>query len=139
MFLPKKAEKWYGYVLEYKADGETKTREGFGKIEGTYHQAVLMVPNSKPWKDFWESCEVHVHTENEFILNMIDTISRNGQGMSFRIVKESLWQTKKNGWKFGDYPINNDSLPSMEIYEYASWLESAIRREKEKGEIGTEK
>ena len=38
---PKATEKHYGYVLECMVGGEAKTREGFGKVTGTYHQAVL--------------------------------------------------------------------------------------------------
>lgn len=31
----------YGYVLECELHGRPVTREGFGRIEGTYNQAVL--------------------------------------------------------------------------------------------------
>lgn len=35
---PKATEKHYGYVLEVMVSGQAVTREGFGKITGTYHQ-----------------------------------------------------------------------------------------------------
>lgn len=38
---PKATEKHYGYVLEVMVSGQAVTREGFGKITGTYHQTVL--------------------------------------------------------------------------------------------------
>ncbi len=34
---PKATEKHYGYVLEVMVSGQAVTREGFGKITGTYH------------------------------------------------------------------------------------------------------
>ena len=80
---PKASEKWYGYILECKVDGETKTREGFGKIEGTYHQAVLTAL-IEALERFRESCEIHVHTENEFVLNMIDTNLEKWAGNEFK-------------------------------------------------------
>lgn len=33
---PKATEKHYGYVLEVMVSGQAVTREGFGKITGTY-------------------------------------------------------------------------------------------------------
>lgn len=41
---PKATEKHYGYVLEVMVSGQAVTREGFGKITGTYHQTVLTEP-----------------------------------------------------------------------------------------------
>ena len=41
---PKATEKHYGYVLEVMVSGQAVTREGFGKITGTYHQTVLTAP-----------------------------------------------------------------------------------------------
>ena len=135
---PKKAEKWYGYVLEYKADGETKTREGFGKIEGTYHQAVLTAL-IEALERFRESCEVHVHTENEFILNMIDTNLKKWAGNEFQNSRGKPVANQEEWMEV--WGLSNKQLLITEHgdHEYASWLESAIRREKEKGEIGTEK
>lgn len=135
---PKKAEKWYGYVLEYKADGETKTREGFGKIEGTYHQAVLTAL-IEALERFRESCEVHVHTENEFILNMIDTNLKKWAGNEFQNSRGKPVANQEEWMEV--WGLSNKQLLITEHgdHEYASWLESAIRREKEKGEIGTGK
>lgn len=135
---PKKAEKWYGYVLEYKADGETKTREGFGKIEGTYHQAVLTAL-IEALERFRESCEVHVHTENEFILNMIDTNLKKWAGNEFQNSRGKPVANQEEWIEV--WGLSNKQLLITEHgdHEYASWLESAIRREKEKGEIGTGK
>lgn len=128
---PKKAEKWYGYVLEYKADGETKTREGFGKIEGTYHQAVLTAL-IEALERFRESCEVHVHTENEFILNMIDMNLEKWAGNEFKTSRGKLVANQEEWVRI--WGLSNKHLLITEHgdHEYASWLESAIRREKEK-------
>lgn len=128
---PKKAEKWYGYVLEYKADGETKTREGFGKIEGTYHQAVLTAL-IEALERFRESCEVHVHTENEFILNMIDTNLKKWAGNEFQNSRGKPVANQEEWIEV--WGLSNKQLLITEHgdHEYASWLESAIRREKEK-------
>lgn len=128
---PKKAEKWYGYVLECKVDGETKTREGFGKIEGTYHQAVLTAL-IEALERFRESCEVHVHTENEFILNMIDMNLEKWAGNEFQTSRGKPVANREEWIEV--WGLSNKQLLITEHgdHEYASWLESAIRREKEK-------
>lgn len=135
---PKASEKWYGYILECKVDGETKTREGFGKIEGTYHQAVLTAL-IEALERFRESCEVHVHTENEFILNMIDMNLEKWAGNEFQTSRGKLVANQEEWVRI--WGLSNKQLLITEHgdHEYASWLESAIRREKEKGEIGTGK
>lgn len=127
---PKKAEKWYGYVLEYKADGETKTREGFGKIEGTYHQAVLTAL-IEALERFRESCEVHVHTENEFILNMIETNLEKWAGNEFQTSRGKAVANQEEWMQI--WGLSNKQLLITEHgdHEYASWLETAIRKEKE--------
>ena len=43
---PKTTEGYYGYVLEWK----TKTREGFGKTEGSPAKRLL-VASQKPWTE----------------------------------------------------------------------------------------
>ena len=68
---PKATEKHYGYVLECVVGGEAKTREGFGKITGTYHQAVLTAL-AEALGRFNQSCEVCICTEDEFVLNMLE-------------------------------------------------------------------
>lgn len=54
---PKATEKHYGYVLEVMVSGQAVTREGFGKITGTYHQTVLTAL-AKALDRFNQSCEV---------------------------------------------------------------------------------
>lgn len=68
---PKATEKHYGYVLECMVGGEAKTREGFGKVTGTYHQAVLTAL-AEALGRFNQSCEVCICTEDDFVLNMLE-------------------------------------------------------------------
>lgn len=79
---PRRMERWYGYVLEYEMqNGRPITRESFGRITGTYHQATLRaidealarltkecgflscrglpVANQKEWMTFWEKSRSH--------------------------------------------------------------------------------
>ena len=53
-------------------NGEEKTVNGFGHIFGTYHEATLR-SLSDALDRLNQSCEVHIHTEDRFVLNMLDT------------------------------------------------------------------
>lgn len=74
---PKATEKHYGYVLEVMVSGQAVTREGFGKITGTYHQTVLTalaiwagnefltskrkpVANQQEWMEIWRLSNRHL-------------------------------------------------------------------------------
>ena len=60
---PRKSWKSFGYVLECEVSGEMITREGFGKVVGTYHGAVITAIG-KALERFSESCEICIHTED---------------------------------------------------------------------------
>lgn len=49
-----------------------KTVNGFGHIFGTYHEATLR-SLSDALDRLNQSCEVHIHTEDRFVLNMLGT------------------------------------------------------------------
>lgn len=65
-----KDERWHGYVVACIKNGEEKTVNGFGHIFGTYHEATLR-SLSDALDRLNQSCEVHIHTEDRFVLNML--------------------------------------------------------------------
>ena len=67
-----KDERWHGYVVACIKNGEEKTVNGFGHIFGTYHEATLR-SLSDALDRLNQSCEVHIHTEDRFVLNMLGT------------------------------------------------------------------
>ena len=64
-------EKHYEYVLECcLMSGKTARREGKGKTKGTYHQATLTAM-TEALKRFNQSCEIYIHMQDGFVLNMM--------------------------------------------------------------------
>lgn len=69
---PAACERYGGYVLEYiGACGEPETREDFFQMTGTYHGVVLERLTTALCRMRWR-CEVHIHTQDAYILNMVD-------------------------------------------------------------------
>lgn len=84
---PRSMDRKSGYVLECKRkNGEIFTVEEFSREIGTYH-AVVLKALAKGLARINQSCEVHIHTQDEYILSSIDnnlsTWAANG------------WKTKK--------------------------------------------
>jgi hypothetical protein len=80
---PKATEKHYGYVLEVMVSGQAVTREGFGKITGTYHQTVLTAL-AKALDRFNQSCEVCISAQRMISFSIcLSATWQYGPGMSF--------------------------------------------------------
>ena len=60
-----------GYVLEYiKKNGETKTREAFQEVGGTYHQEILRAL-AEALGRIREPCSISIYSQNAFVCNML--------------------------------------------------------------------
>lgn len=68
---PRCMKRRMGYVLEYVSSGRTFTREEFYEDTGTYH-AVILRALTKAVKRIKEPCELHIHTQDTFTLEMLD-------------------------------------------------------------------
>ena len=68
---PQRQLRKYGYVLECSLRGAIWTKEKFGEAEGTYHSVVLRAL-IEAMKRLTKESEVHIHTENVYILSMLE-------------------------------------------------------------------
>lgn len=100
----RKYKRKYGYVLECEVAGNPFTKDGFGETEATYNGVVLVAINES-LKRLQVHCEVHIHTENGFIANMIEnnmdkwavTEFKTARGKNVENIEEwkALWQQSK--------------------------------------------
>ena len=65
-----KRERKCGYVLATMAKNEEKTKEDFGKSNGTYHQSVL-VTLAEALSRMNVSSEICVHTQDGYVASRI--------------------------------------------------------------------
>lgn len=68
---PRVMRRKYGYVLECFHSGNPETRDGFGTVDGSWHKAVLCALVEAVGR-LIRPCEVHIHTDNEYVLCMME-------------------------------------------------------------------
>ena len=124
---PRVMERKYGYVLECFHLGKPRTCDGFGKIESTYHKAVL-VALIEAMKRMNQSCKVHIHTEDSFILNMlknnaslwVENDFKNNKGSS--IANREEWEVLLN------LVSKHIVVPEHGVHSYDLWLKTAMEK-----------
>lgn len=87
---PRKMMRGVGYVLECtRQDGELHTKEWFNARDGTYNEVVLWTL-VKALQELNQPCEVHIHSQNAYILNMVGNNLEHWAGNGFRTAKGDL-------------------------------------------------
>ena len=127
---PKITEKYYGYVLETTVAGEAKTREGFGKITGTYHQTVLRAL-AEALDRFNQPCEVCICTEDEFVLNMLERNLSIWAENEFLTSKRKPVANREEWMKIWSLSNKHLILTEPGKHEYTGWLQGEIQKRKE--------
>lgn len=126
---PKATEKHYGYVLEVMVSGQAVTREGFGKITGTYHQTVLTAL-AKALDRFNQSCEVFICTEDDFVLNMLERNLAIWAGNEFLTSKRKPVANQQEWMEIWRLSNGHLILTEPGKHEYTGWLQGEIEKRK---------
>ncbi|WP_343247749.1 hypothetical protein [Diplocloster hominis] len=129
----KPTPKWFGYVLECEVSGKTETREGFGQILGTYHQAILMAMTEAMGR-LNQSCEVYLHTEDEFVLFMIERNLETWAENEFLTTKGKPVANQEEWIQLWQLAQKQLILTVPGKHVYSGWLSSEIHRRKEQQE-----
>lgn len=125
---PRVTEKKYGYVLECQMPYSGKqTREGFGQITGTYHQATLEAMG-EALERINQSCEVHIHTPDEFVLNMMQNNLETWAGSGFLNSKGKPVANQEAWMQL--WPLVRKHLvkPRSGKHSYSEWLQTEMRK-----------
>lgn len=127
---PQSAERISGYVLEcITGSGKTVTKERFQKKIGTYHQVILQTL-AEALERINKSCEVHIHTQNTFILNMVERNLPGWAEHDFRNAKGELIKNHSQWsrvWKAGQKHL---LVPEEGMHPYHNWMTDEMMRMK---------
>lgn len=124
---PKESERMTGYVLE--CEGKQRTVEDFNLRTATYHAAILSTLCTALSR-INQSCEVHIHTQNTYILNMIENNLPAWAGNGFckktgdPIRNDGLW---KRFWGFYQKHL---IVVEPGIHPYLNWMQDEMMKRK---------
>lgn len=124
---PKATEKYYGYVIETLASGQTVTREGFGKTVGTYHQAIL-IALTDALERFNQPCEVCVCTEDLFVTNMLEFNLAAWADNEFLNSKQKPIANQQEWMKIWELSNKHLILTEPGKHEYGIWLRGEMEK-----------
>ena len=122
---PRVSTKKYGYVLETQVLGNPRTCEGFGCLESTYHKAVLTAL-IEAMKRLNQSCEVHIHTEDGFLLNMLQNSAQRWAENDFRNSKGTSIANKEEWEILWSLASKHIVIPKPGTHSYDSWLKKTM-------------
>lgn len=124
---PRTQVRKYGYVLACTLKGKLKTKQGFKETKGTYNRATLEAVTEAIGRVVKPS-EIHIHTENAFILTMLeenlDRWEQNGYVTTKGepVANRDLWKQLKE--KAGEHLL----LSEPGKHEYSMWIQEQLKR-----------
>lgn len=131
---PRKTKKHYGYVLECEISGEARTREDFGEVTGTYNQAALTALIGALGR-FTKKCELHIHTENTFVLHMLQDNLKTWAVNGFVTSKGKPVANQEEWMEVWNLSREHLIVPEPGKHPYTGWLQGEIQKRKEQGNV----
>lgn len=118
---------------------EEKTKENFGKSNGTYHQSVL-VTLAEALSRMNVSSEICVHTQDGYVASRIPKLEemagvgwRDGKGK--RIKNAAEWERIYR--LVHTFPDPHKMTARSEKHSYSTWLQEMMKKDECKRIIGT--
>lgn len=125
---PKPTEKKYGYILECDVKGEAVTREGYGQTYGSYHKAVLMAI-ADALERFNKKCNITIHTEDDFVLNMMQKNLHRWAENGFLTTKGKSVANNEEWSRVWSLAEKQNIQTKPGAHAYSNWLHGKLRKE----------
>lgn len=122
----RKSKRKFGFVLECELAGNPYTKEGFGEVEATYNGATLKAIN-EALDRLKFCCEVHIHTENGFIANMMEHNLDVWAGTDFKTKKGKPVENKEEWKKLWEQSQKNLIIMAAGRHSYSNWVEEQMK------------
>ena len=133
----RKSKKRYGFVLECVINDFPYTKDQFGEVEDTYNGAVLKVINSA-LRRMNQSCEVHVYTDNTYILGMIEKNLDMWAGNGFVTSKGEPLKNQEEWRNMWSLSMKHLLVPVPGKHPFSEWINGILTNDKEFEKRGKE-
>lgn len=125
---PKSKERMAGYVLECTtASGLPVTREHFEKKTGTYHAVILQVLIDAMQR-INKNCEIHVHTQNDFVLESLVSNLPGWATNSYKSQKGELIKNCREWQQLWELVKRQTVIKEPGMHEYYEWMQNEMTR-----------
>ena len=121
------------YVLSVSIRNEERTKEGFGRLEGTWHQAVL-VTLAEALERMTVPCEICIHTRDIYVCSRIAKLEELA-GSGWKDTKGELIRNAEE-WKrvyaaVHVLPDAHHLTGKTEKHSYSGWLQEEMEKRKD--------
>ena len=121
----RKSKKRYGFVLECIRKNEPQTVERFGDCEETYNGATLKALNLA-LERMIKTCEIHIHTENTYILSMIEKNLDLWVGTGFTTSKGEPLKSQEEWRKLWQHSVKHLLVSEPGKHTYLEWIKETV-------------
>lgn len=123
----RKSKKKYGYVLEYIYQETPYTKEAFGELEGTYNRVVLAAVN-EALERFKEPCEIHIFSENAYVLSMMKNNVSNWANNGFLTSKGHPVKNQDEWKAYWNLSKKHQVIPEEGKHSYLGWIQEQLMK-----------
>ena len=120
------AKRKYGYVMAVTYKGKLETREGFGQIEGTYHQSILRAL-CEALNRMRIPCEITIHSRNAHVMAHVQKI-KEMEEMNFKDSKGNDIRNHEFWRNISRQAKTHKLMTQYGHHEYTTWLQDEMRK-----------
>lgn len=124
---PREAKRNYGYVLECMTSKGIATREGFGSVRGTYNKAILYAM-IQAMSRLNQSCELHIHAENSYVMNMLEHQLSKWAGADFKNKKGEPVANAEEWMQVWQITKKQFITAEPGRHAYSEWIREEMRK-----------
>ena len=124
----RKSKKRYGFVMECAIDEVPYTKDQFEECEETYNGATLKAIN-QALQRMNQSCEIHIHTENKYILNMIETNLDLWAGNGFTNCKGKPLENQDEWRTLWQQSTKHMLKPEPGRHPFTEWIDGILQND----------
>jgi len=129
----RKCKKRYGFVLECIINEIPHTRDWFGECEETYNGAVLRAINEALMR-MNQACEIHIHTENTYILNMMENNLESWAENGFISSKGTPLENQEEWKKLWQQSVKHLLVAEAGKHPFSEWINGMLTNDEKFGE-----
>lgn len=126
---PKSNKRMTGYLLDCPEHPKNDPKHRFYSFVGTYNQAILDSLTEAMGR-LNQSCEVHIHTQDTYVMNMIERNLPLWAGNEFRNAKGELIKNHSQWSELWSCAQKHLLVMEPGTHSFYQWMQEEMKKEK---------